>query len=65
MNKKYRSNGAIGALMDEYEKAIDELNGLIITISETELKETEARIPHSTLFSPSCRMSSKPEIGML
>jgi len=35
--KKFRTNGAIGALLDEYEKAIAELKILISTISPTEL----------------------------
>jgi hypothetical protein len=37
MNKKYRK-GAIGALLDEYEKAIIELQDVIQNISETDLK---------------------------
>lgn len=34
---KFRNFGAIGALLDEYEKAIDELNNLISGISADEL----------------------------
>lgn len=33
----YRDNGAIGALLDEYEKALLELNALITDITPTEL----------------------------
>lgn len=35
--KKYRDNGAIGALLDEYEKAVTELQDLLETVTETEL----------------------------
>lgn len=35
--KKYRDNGAIGALLDEYEKAILELKTIIQAISSNEL----------------------------
>lgn len=35
--KKYRDNGAIGALLDEYEKAITELREVIQTVSQQEL----------------------------
>lgn len=35
--KTYRNNGAVGALLDEYERAIIELHQLIGTISEEEL----------------------------
>lgn len=35
--KKYRDNGAIGGLLDEYEKAVTELRDLLETITETEL----------------------------
>ncbi|BDD08039.1 hypothetical protein FUAX_04710 [Fulvitalea axinellae] len=34
---KYRANGAVGALLDEYEKAIDELIRVIQNLSEDEL----------------------------
>lgn len=42
----YRDNGAIGALLDEYEKALSELVALVSTVSEEELttivdRETE------------------------
>lgn len=33
----YRTNGAIGALLDEYERAIKELNALLNEVSATEL----------------------------
>jgi len=39
MNKSFRNNGAIGALLDEYEKAITELQKLILTVSDIELME--------------------------
>lgn len=35
--KKYRDNGAIGALLDEYEKAIQELKNIIQPLSQNEL----------------------------
>lgn len=35
--KKYRDNGAIGAILDEYEKALLELQDLIVDISSEEL----------------------------
>jgi len=35
--KKYRDNGAVGAFLDEYEKAVAELSILLETISDTEL----------------------------
>lgn len=35
--KKYRNNGAIGALLDEYEKAIIELQSLLKEVSNAEL----------------------------
>ena len=34
---KYRNNGAIGALLDEYEKALKELHELLNTVSQQEL----------------------------
>lgn len=37
MIRNYRDNGAIGALLDEYEKAIDEFIVLVSPITETEL----------------------------
>lgn len=37
MRKKFRDNGAIGALLDEYEKALTELELLLIPISKLEL----------------------------
>lgn len=35
--KKYRDQGAIGALLDEYEKAVEELKTLISDLSHTQL----------------------------
>ena len=35
--KKYRTNGAIGALLDEYEKAVLELQSVICNLTEDEL----------------------------
>lgn len=37
MQKQFRTNGAVGALLDEYEKAILELNKTIDNISKDEL----------------------------
>lgn len=39
MPKQYRTNGAIGALLDEYEKAIEELKTVISDVSVAELSE--------------------------
>lgn len=36
-NKSYRDNGAIGALLDEYEKAVNELKDLIQDINTVDL----------------------------
>ena len=33
MIKKYRDTGACGALLDEYEKALDELKGLVSEVT--------------------------------
>ena len=38
-NKKYRDNGAIGALLDEYEKAIADLKEVIIDLTTYQLTE--------------------------
>ena len=38
-NKEYRNNGAIGVLLDEYEKAINELKQTIDSVSLSELIE--------------------------
>ena len=38
MNKPYRK-GAIGALTDEYEKALEELKTLLIKIPDAEFKK--------------------------
>jgi len=35
--KKFRNNGAVGALLDEYEKALNELIALLNTISDKDL----------------------------
>lgn len=37
MNREYRNNGAIGALLDEYEKSIHELKEVISDVTPTEL----------------------------
>lgn len=37
MNIKYRTNGAIGALLDEYEKSVNELKEVILNLSQVEL----------------------------
>lgn len=37
MKKKYRTNGAIGALLDEYEKSVNELKNVIASLSTSEL----------------------------
>lgn len=37
MNKKYRKNGSIGALLDEYEKSIKELKEVISDLTPAEL----------------------------
>lgn len=42
---KYRNNGAVGALLDEYEKAIDEL---ILTINDLSQDELLLIIDHDT-----------------
>lgn len=39
MLKKYRDNGAIGALLDEYEKSIEELKQVIVDLSDEDLIE--------------------------
>jgi hypothetical protein len=36
-NKIYRNNGAIGALLDEYERAVQDLNDVLKTVSSSEL----------------------------
>ncbi len=35
--KNYRTNGAVGALLDEYEKALSELKEIIKTLTDKEL----------------------------
>ncbi len=37
MIKEYRDNGAYGALLDEYEKAVEELKSVIISINKNQL----------------------------
>jgi len=37
MKKEYRSNGAIGALLDEYEKSVNELKEVILNLTTSEL----------------------------
>lgn len=37
MKTKYRNNGAIGALLDEYEKSVTELKSVIINLTTSEL----------------------------
>lgn len=37
MQKKYRDNGAIGALLDEYEKSLNELIAVINNVSQEQL----------------------------
>lgn len=37
MTKKYRNNGAIGAILDEYEKALTELEHVIIDLTNEDL----------------------------
>ncbi len=47
--KTFRNNGAIGALLDEYEKAILELQGVINSFSSGELKliiDTDTKDPN-------------------
>jgi len=49
--KKYRDNGATGALLDEYEKAVTELRDLLETITETELMT----VVDTTTKDPDCQ----------
>lgn len=51
MNRKYRNNGAIGALLDEYEKSINELKAVIADVTFDELIEV---VDHETK-DPDCR----------
>jgi hypothetical protein len=37
MKTKYRNNGAVGALLDEYEKSITELKNVILNLTTSEL----------------------------
>jgi len=46
----YRNNGAIGALLDEYERAITELKAVISSISDTDL----VTIVDTTTSDPDC-----------
>lgn len=36
-NKSYRNNGAIGALLDEYERAVQDLKEVLKTVTTLEL----------------------------
>ena len=49
--KKFRENGAIGALLDEYEKALVELKDLVMTITQDELKH----VVDSSALDKNCR----------
>jgi len=49
--KKYRTNGAIGALLDEYERAVGELQALIQTVTPAQL--VAIADPHTN--NPDCR----------
>jgi uncharacterized damage-inducible protein DinB len=51
MKKSYRDNGAVGALLDEYERALNELQALIATISSDQL--VHLADPHTD--DPDCR----------
>lgn len=50
MNKTYRTGGAVGALLDEYEKAILELADVIADVSDQDL----VTITDHTTTDPSC-----------
>jgi len=39
LKNKYRTNGAIGALLDEYEKSVHELKKVILNLNTSELKK--------------------------
>ena len=39
MKKKYRANGAIGALLDEYEKSMFDLKGVILNLTSSQLTQ--------------------------
>lgn len=49
--KRYRDNGAIGGLLDEYEKAVTELRSLLDTMTDTELMT----IVDTTTKDPDCQ----------
>jgi uncharacterized damage-inducible protein DinB len=49
--KQYRNNGAIGAILDEYEKSIDDLKMVLTNISNTHL----ISIADSTTKDPDCK----------
>jgi len=51
MMKTYRNKGAIGALLDEYEKALTELQSVITTLTEKELMN----IVDDTTNDPNCK----------
>lgn len=48
--KNFRNNGAVGAILDEYEKALSELKGTINGLSEAELTQ----IRDTTTEDPDC-----------
>ena len=49
MIKKYRDTGACGALLDEYEKALDELKGLVSEVTPERLIYIAVSYTHLTL----------------
>ncbi|MGH1436111.1 MAG: DinB family protein [Lewinella sp.] len=51
MKKIYRDNGAVGALLDEYERALNELQALIVTVANDQL----VRIVDPHTDDPDCR----------
>lgn len=51
MKKSYRDTGAVGALLDEYERAVNELQALIATVSSDQL--VYLADPHTD--DPDCR----------
>jgi len=50
-SRKFRNNGAIGALFDEYERALDELDQLLASVSD----ETISIIVDNETENPECR----------
>jgi len=51
MTKHFRDNGAIGALLDEYEKAVTELQEILLSISNETLLLNVEKEEASDLFS--------------